>query len=156
MKLSQNNSKDTNALLNGLGESIYTKVVHCKSTKEIWDKIQNIYEGDSKVKEAKLQTYRGQFEQLKCWQVYRKSVLVIDGKNNNNDVYRKSVLVIDGKNNNNDGMITGRKCQAGTRSLLGRRRRASSRSSEEIVSSCTQSASVPRTEVNFIAKAQER
>jgi hypothetical protein len=51
--------------LNGLGESIYTKFMHCKSTKEIWDKLQNIYEGDSKVKEAKLQTYRGQFEQLK-------------------------------------------------------------------------------------------
>jgi hypothetical protein len=33
--------------------------------KEIWDKLQNIYEGDTKVKEAKLQTYRGQFEQLK-------------------------------------------------------------------------------------------
>jgi hypothetical protein len=33
--------------------------------KEIWDKLRNIYEGDTKVKEAKLQTYRGQFEQLK-------------------------------------------------------------------------------------------
>jgi hypothetical protein len=65
VKLGQNNSKDTNALLNGLGESIFTKVSHCKSTKEIWDKIRNIYEGDSKVKEAKLQTYRSQFEQLK-------------------------------------------------------------------------------------------
>jgi hypothetical protein len=43
---------------------IFTKVVHCKSAKEIWDKLLNIYEGDSKVKEAKLQTYRGQFEQL--------------------------------------------------------------------------------------------
>ena len=35
------------------------------SAKEIWDRLQNIYEGDSKVKAAKLQTYRGQFEQLK-------------------------------------------------------------------------------------------
>jgi hypothetical protein len=51
--------------LNGLCESIYTKVIHCKSAKEIWDKLQNIYEGDSKVKATKLQTYRGQFEQLK-------------------------------------------------------------------------------------------
>jgi hypothetical protein len=51
--------------LNGLCESVYTKVIHCKSAKEIWDKLQNIYEGDSKVKAAKLQTYRGQFEQLK-------------------------------------------------------------------------------------------
>jgi hypothetical protein len=28
MKLSQNNSKATNALFNGLGESVYTKVVY--------------------------------------------------------------------------------------------------------------------------------
>jgi hypothetical protein len=65
MKLSQNNSKSTNALLNGLGESVYAKLVHCKSSKDIWDKLQNIYEGDSKVKAVKLQTYRGQFKQLK-------------------------------------------------------------------------------------------
>jgi hypothetical protein len=65
VKLSQNNSKSKNALLNGLSETIFTKVAHCKSAKEIWDKLQNIYEGDSKVKEAKIQTYRGQFEQLK-------------------------------------------------------------------------------------------
>ena len=65
MKLGQNNSKAKNALLNGLSEMIFTKVAHCKSAKDIWDKLQNIYEGDSKVKEEKLQTYRGQFEQLK-------------------------------------------------------------------------------------------
>jgi hypothetical protein len=65
VKLDQNNSKATNALLNGLSETIFTKVAHCKSTKEIWDKLRNIYEGDSKVKATKLQTYRGQFEQLK-------------------------------------------------------------------------------------------
>jgi hypothetical protein len=64
MKLGKNNSKATNALLNGLCESVYTKVIHCKSAKEIWDKLQNINEGDSKVKAAKLQTYRGQLEQL--------------------------------------------------------------------------------------------
>jgi hypothetical protein len=39
--------------------------MHCKSAKETWDKLQNIYEGDSKVKATKLQTYRGQFEKLK-------------------------------------------------------------------------------------------
>jgi hypothetical protein len=65
VKLGQNNSKAKNALLNGLSETIFTKVAHCKSAKEIWDKLQNIYEGDSKVKATKLQTYRGQFEQLK-------------------------------------------------------------------------------------------
>jgi hypothetical protein len=50
--------------MNGLCESVYTKVIHCKSDKEIWDKLQNIYEGDSKVKATKLQTYKGRFEQL--------------------------------------------------------------------------------------------
>jgi hypothetical protein len=64
-KLSQNNSRAKNAILNGLVDSVYVKVMHCDSAKEIWDKLQNVYEGDAKVKEAKLQTYRGQFEQLK-------------------------------------------------------------------------------------------
>jgi hypothetical protein len=59
MKLSENNSKAKNVLLNGLSEMVFTKVAHCKSTKDIWDKLQNIYEGDSKVKETKLQTCRG-------------------------------------------------------------------------------------------------
>jgi hypothetical protein len=65
VKLGENNSKAINALLNGLSDTVFTKVSHCKSAKEIWDKLRNIYEGYSKVKEAKLQTYRGQFEQLK-------------------------------------------------------------------------------------------
>jgi hypothetical protein len=64
VKLCQNNSKSTNALLNGLGEMVFTKVAHCKYAKEIWGKLRNIYEGDSKVKATKLQTYKGQFEQL--------------------------------------------------------------------------------------------
>jgi hypothetical protein len=37
---------------------------------------------------------------IKCWHVCRKSVLVIDGKNNNVDGMFTS------KNKNNDGMIT--------------------------------------------------
>jgi hypothetical protein len=39
-----------------------------------------------------------------CWHVYKKSVLVIDGKNNNDNG------MLTGKNNNNNGMITGRVC----------------------------------------------
>jgi hypothetical protein len=65
LKLGENNSKATNAILKGLSDTIFTKVTHCKSAKDIWDKLQNIYEGDTKVKAAKLQTYRGQFEQIK-------------------------------------------------------------------------------------------
>jgi hypothetical protein len=47
---------------------VFTKVSHCKSAKYIWDKLLNVYEGESKVNEAKLQTYRGQFEQLRMKQ----------------------------------------------------------------------------------------
>jgi hypothetical protein len=61
VKFGENNSKDEKSLLNGLSDTVFTKVAHCKSAKEIWDKLQNIYEGDSKVKAAKLQTYRGRF-----------------------------------------------------------------------------------------------
>ena len=39
--------------------------MHCETTKEIWDKLKNIYEGDDKVKGEKLQTYRGEFENLR-------------------------------------------------------------------------------------------
>jgi hypothetical protein len=59
VKLGQNNSKAKNALMNGLNETVFTKVAHCKSAKDIWDKLQNIYEGYSKVKATKIQTYRG-------------------------------------------------------------------------------------------------
>jgi hypothetical protein len=39
--------------------------MHCDFAKEIRDKLQNFYEGNAKVKVAKIQSYRGQFEQLK-------------------------------------------------------------------------------------------
>lgn len=39
--------------------------MHCTSTKQIWDKLKNVYEGDEKIKETKLKTYTRQFEQLK-------------------------------------------------------------------------------------------
>jgi hypothetical protein len=65
VKLGENNSKSINALLNGPSDMVFTKVSHCKYAKEIWDKLRNIYEGDSKVKATKIQTDRGLFEQLK-------------------------------------------------------------------------------------------
>jgi hypothetical protein len=39
VKLGENNSKSINALLNGLSDTVFTKVAHCKSDKEIWDKL---------------------------------------------------------------------------------------------------------------------
>jgi hypothetical protein len=38
--------------------------MHCTLTKEIWDKLKNVYKGYGKVKVAKLQTYIRQFEHL--------------------------------------------------------------------------------------------
>jgi len=40
-------------------------VLGSKTAKNVWDKLENIYAGDSNVKEAKLQIYREKFEQLK-------------------------------------------------------------------------------------------
>jgi sirohydrochlorin ferrochelatase len=63
--LGENNSKAKNALLNGLSDMVFMKVAHYKSAKDIWDKLRNIYEGDTKFKAVKLETYRGQFKKLK-------------------------------------------------------------------------------------------
>jgi hypothetical protein len=39
MKLDENNSKAINSLLNGLSDTVFTKVAHYKSAKEICDKL---------------------------------------------------------------------------------------------------------------------
>jgi hypothetical protein len=64
-KISKKKLRDKNAIMNGVVDSVYVKVMHCDSIKEIGDKIQNVYEGYAKFKETKLQNYTGQFEQLK-------------------------------------------------------------------------------------------
>lgn len=53
-----------NAILSGLVESKFVKVMQCTSAKEMWDKLISSHEGDDKVKDAKLQVHRLQFEQL--------------------------------------------------------------------------------------------
>ena len=58
------NAKLMNDLLVGLPKSELVKVMDCKSTKAIWDKMSNFYEGDNKVKKAKHQEYMMQFEFL--------------------------------------------------------------------------------------------
>jgi hypothetical protein len=39
--------------------------MHCDNEKYLWDKLQNIYEGDAKVNGVKIQIFRANFEQLK-------------------------------------------------------------------------------------------
>eukprot|EP00253_Pinus_taeda_P013848 PITA_13848 len=60
-----NDAKAKNIIISGLIESAYHKVLGCKTTKNVWDKLENIYAGDSNVKEAKLQMYREKFKQLR-------------------------------------------------------------------------------------------
>ena len=59
------NAKAMNALLSGFCEAEFIKVMHNKTTKEIWDTLESIHEGDKKVKIYKLQVYRAQFENIK-------------------------------------------------------------------------------------------
>jgi hypothetical protein len=47
-----------------MSESKFFKVMHCKSANKIWDKLENIHEGDDKVKKDTLQTHRRNFESL--------------------------------------------------------------------------------------------
>ena len=53
------------AILGGLIGVDFVKVMHCTTTKVMWDKLKNIYEGDLKVRKTKLHTHRSKFEQLK-------------------------------------------------------------------------------------------
>ena len=65
MKNLVNDAKAKIIIISGLIESTYHKVLGCKTAKNVWDKLENIYAGDSNVKEAKLQIYRAKFEQLR-------------------------------------------------------------------------------------------
>jgi hypothetical protein len=58
------NAKAMNAILSGLAEEEFVKVMHLETAKEMWDKLIINYEGNEKVKEAKIQTYRVKFEKL--------------------------------------------------------------------------------------------
>ena len=51
--ITNNNAKAMNAILSGLICYNFMKVMQCELAKEMWDKLQAIYEGDEKGKEAK-------------------------------------------------------------------------------------------------------
>jgi hypothetical protein len=57
-KICNDKSSAANAILGGLTNHIFVKIMHCNPSKEIWHKLEVIYERDIKVKEFKLQTYR--------------------------------------------------------------------------------------------------
>ena len=55
------NYKENHNILNALSPIVQYKVICCNSTQEVWDKLTNIYEGDEKVKQVKLQLHRAKF-----------------------------------------------------------------------------------------------
>jgi hypothetical protein len=59
------NAKAMNVILSRLAEAEFVKVMQLDYAKEMWDKLISSYEGNENVKDAKLQTYRLKFEQLK-------------------------------------------------------------------------------------------
>jgi hypothetical protein len=59
------NAKTMNAILTGLAKAEFIKVMHLGTAKEMSNKLISSYEVNDKVKDAKLQTYIVQFEQLK-------------------------------------------------------------------------------------------
>jgi len=64
-KTYETNAKAVNALLGSMIKLECVKVMQLNTTEEIWDKIIQICEGDTKVKSAKLQTLRIQYETLR-------------------------------------------------------------------------------------------
>jgi hypothetical protein len=48
--LEENDLRDRNYIKNGVTQVIRTNIMHCDSTKEMWDKQNTIYEGDTKVR----------------------------------------------------------------------------------------------------------
>ena len=54
----EGNAKSLNAILSGLTNFVFVKVMRWKIAKQAWDKLKIVYEGASKVKESKIQTYR--------------------------------------------------------------------------------------------------
>jgi hypothetical protein len=74
------NYKGMNAILNGLAKVEFVKVMHLETTKAMWDKLISSYEGNEKVKDVKLQTYRLKFEQLKMneYEIVDKYFLIVE------------------------------------------------------------------------------
>ncbi|XP_043721113.1 uncharacterized protein LOC122668640 [Telopea speciosissima] len=65
MKKCEDDAKAVNILLGSLVNNEFARVIGCTTSKEIWDKLKNVHEGDDKIRETKLQHHRNLFEGLK-------------------------------------------------------------------------------------------
>lgn len=65
IRLYENNSKAKNVIMCGLVDSKLLKVMSYSFSKDVWEKLRKIYEGDNKVKKAKMQIFKSIFETLR-------------------------------------------------------------------------------------------
>jgi hypothetical protein len=63
-KVNEKKSKAKGTIMSSIYDLLFVKVMDCKNEKDIWDKLQKVYKGDTNVKGDKLQTLRSKFEKL--------------------------------------------------------------------------------------------
>ncbi len=61
----ENNAKAIDVILEGLDKYEFVKVIQYEISKEMWDKMVNSYEWDTKVKNAKIQACFTHYENMK-------------------------------------------------------------------------------------------
>ena len=61
-------AKAQNFIETSLSDNEYSKIQHCTTAFDMWEKLKNVHEGDTKVIEAKLEVYKSQYEGLKMSQ----------------------------------------------------------------------------------------
>lgn len=64
IKAHEINNKEIFIIVNSLSHFEIIKVMNLKTAKEVWDKLEKMYEGDEKVKQKKLLNLEAQFEVL--------------------------------------------------------------------------------------------
>ena len=64
-KACEANGKVLRTITATLNDGEYSKVMDCQTAKEIWDRLESIYQGDGKIKEAKLKVHIRNYDALK-------------------------------------------------------------------------------------------
>jgi hypothetical protein len=57
----KNNYKALNLIITALGKNMYDKVSHLETAHDVWLKLCNTYEGSSKIKSSRRDTYNRQY-----------------------------------------------------------------------------------------------
>jgi hypothetical protein len=62
MQRYKNNYKALNLITTALGRNVYDRVSHLETTHDVWLKLCNTYEGSSKIKSTRRDTYNRQYQ----------------------------------------------------------------------------------------------